>query len=132
MRKMFSQNQIKNIVNEGIEAGEINAGTKLYKHYVDIVCEDALSNEYEFYIEFTSSKKETLNIDSAFSSNDIEFISFSRCEELNSNPDLYTIQFMQINGGELLLRGLQNDFQTLSLKDITATISSVDDQVTPL
>ena len=32
MRKMFSENQIKSIVNQGIESGEISGGTKLYKH----------------------------------------------------------------------------------------------------
>ena len=32
MRKMFSEKQIKNIVNQGIESGEISGGTKLYLH----------------------------------------------------------------------------------------------------
>lgn len=36
MRKMFSENQIKNIVNQGIESGEISGGTKLYKHNVTV------------------------------------------------------------------------------------------------
>ena len=40
---MFSENQIKNIVNEGIESGEISAGTKLYLHYLyDNTTDDSL------------------------------------------------------------------------------------------
>ena len=34
MRKMFSENQIKNIVNQGIESGEVNA-SKLYVHHIE-------------------------------------------------------------------------------------------------
>ena len=34
MRKMFSENQIKSIVNQGIESGDIQVGTKLYRHVI--------------------------------------------------------------------------------------------------
>lgn len=59
MRKMFSENQIKNLavqgVNEGIESGDIQVGSKLYMHNVlcDITNEDG-DNDYSFILKILS------------------------------------------------------------------------------
>ena len=45
MRKMFSKNQIKEIVNQGIESGDVQVGTKLYEHSI--------------YFEFDSDQSDT-------------------------------------------------------------------------
>lgn len=47
MRRMFSENQIKNIVNQGIQEGEIQVGTKLYVRKYS--CAD---QDQTYYIEF--------------------------------------------------------------------------------
>lgn len=51
MRRMFSENQIKSLVNKGIEDGEISGGTKLYAH---LIFDDSGTNG----ITIISNKKE--------------------------------------------------------------------------
>ena len=36
MRKMYSENQVKEIIKEAMESGEISGGTQLYKHYLSL------------------------------------------------------------------------------------------------
>ena len=62
MRKMFSKNQIKDIVNQGIESGEISGGTKLYLHEIRI-------NDVATYNIITTFKEEiTYDTDNLISS----------------------------------------------------------------
>ena len=80
MRRMFSENQVKNMsvqaVNEGIEQGQIQVGTKLYLHNVVV-------DEKELQVLNTSS--DTLvgqdiqviftdSISIRYSNNDNEFV----------------------------------------------------------
>ena len=69
MRKMFSENQIKNIVNQGIESGEISGGTKLYKHELNFEFNDStnlvtplwiISNVKESYADLFNEYHEVM------------------------------------------------------------------------
>ena len=53
MRKMFSKNQIKEIVNDGIQSGEIEIGTKLYLHEISIIDDDI----FEAVVTILSTKE---------------------------------------------------------------------------
>ena len=44
MRKMYSKNQIKEIIKKALESGEITGGTKLYKHTMNVI--DTAVNEH--------------------------------------------------------------------------------------
>lgn len=62
MRRMYSEKQIKGIVNKGIEAGEIEipaGGTQLYKHIVTVGIEASFS--VELMIISTKSTSYTLS-----------------------------------------------------------------------
>lgn len=50
MRKMFSENQIKNIVNQGIESGEIKAGVNLKKVVNNFTPEEIVYSYYPFSV----------------------------------------------------------------------------------
>ena len=54
MRKMYSENQIKKLVNDGIESGEIQVpgGTKLYHHSLRI------ESDYTYNISVISTQEE--------------------------------------------------------------------------
>ena len=76
MRKMFSENQIKNIINQGVQQGEIQVGTKLYLHNVVV-------DEKELQVLNTSSDSLvgqdiqaifTDSISIRYSNNDNEFM----------------------------------------------------------
>ena len=41
MRRMYSENQLKEVVNKGIESGEIPSGGKLYRHQITMSCSGA-------------------------------------------------------------------------------------------
>ena len=90
---MFSENQIKNIVNQGIESGDISGGTKLYKHFIT----DGVN---EINIISTSKEKYTEQLFEVMS-NDILLIILY--DDANSYSDL---------AQELVLDGENSTYKT--------------------
>ena len=56
MRKMFSEKQIANVVNEAIAAGEIEAGGKIYNHIVKVSRTGDYEDDPDIMVVFQSPK----------------------------------------------------------------------------
>ena len=119
MRKMFSENQIKSIVNQGIESGEISGGTKLYKHTIEL--EDADGNQYMFVLVNTDNTHYT--IDSSIN-NDSGIIQYSVDNGMGVGILVYSLI---ISSGALTMlfiddSGTPDNKQNDTLVDFTDTV----------
>ena len=118
MRKMFSENQIKNIVNQGIKSGEISGGTKLYRH--TIILED--SNEITWTLVLINNYPE--QITTANYEHFYGIVQFSYSEDVNG-----IISYACTNNDLDMCIVISSNGQSVSITNVDGIQS---DEVTPL
>ena len=116
MRKMFSENQIKSIVNQGIESGDVQVGTKLYKHTIEVETNDSWL---------------TINCITNNATIDTEYtiISFGDSIDENSGTHIYVLS-LSIVSNTLEATYLDSDGAIQSI--VNETITEINDQAIPL
>lgn len=116
MRRMYSENQLKEVVNKGIQEGAIQVGTKLYKHELEI-------DHNGYYVMITTDKNSYVGgdlYDIITGSNVINFYAYI--------DDFNMILGISSDGQDLYYINSSGVLSTLSLSDTEVT----NDDVTPL
>lgn len=112
MRKMFSENQIKGLavqgVNEGIEQGQVEVGTKLFLHVLDtgtdnlqIITNSPVSPKIEEGV--------TLTLFSSYENGSGHILSMSYYDDVNTiTYNVMELSAPSIDGVEILISGEEN------------------------
>ena len=134
MRRMFSEKQIKSLVNEGIESGEINGGTKLYLHEISFGVLDSSNLSTQILVYGTSPLYLICSREQPFESVQ-EFGQLNQYEiiKLTSDDNCPFVSVNYDNGTITLITGLyDSDDQAIGVElEIDGETPFVDD-VTPL
>lgn len=104
MRKMYSENQVKAIVKQGISSGEIKGGSKLYKYHI------VYNDGNEIYIN------STLKLNKIDSFGDI----YNLWDKSNQG---YVISALEQNG---IITDISNETSSIFYVDTTLGVTKID------
>ena len=127
MRKMYSKNQIENIVKDGMASGSIPSGTKLYKHTISLTGTDTQERNLKFVI--ITDFNYQISGNTHVSNEDNTFIIIFAYDL--STYKYFSIAYFEIDAGDLQLTGIPLVSQ-YELLDTTIAISTITDNVVPL
>ena len=127
MRKMYTEQEVVELIKQAISSGEISGGTKLYKHSIDVKIE----NDFSISMIIISNN-ETI-VDTPTKLEDLVSTSVSGKFTDNNNDNEYgSILLFNYNGVDLLVWYFsENDESPKDFnEDITEAV--IEDTVTPL
>ena len=137
MRKMFSEKQIKGLavngVNEAIEGGQVQVGTKLYEHYLifnenEDIWVHFVSNLPKIFEENDSIEQKILKITEVVSTSLFPAYEYNAADQDETGLVLATPEYTANSLKYLIISSADGDV----LEDLVENITSIDDEVTPL